>query len=248
MMGVLGSIRESIGESIGAAQIAVVDYGVLNDDRVRLDSWLADGCHDSLTYMEQHRREDPRTVLPHCQSLIVCLFSPQKWGYHTPIRKSLKQLLKELQELDSTIEGRGVVDSAPIMEKAWGARAGLGWIGRNSLLIHPELGSDFNIGIMLTNRTTAELSALSEEFKGYANRALIADGCDSCDSICSENCPSGAIRGDRMINCTICLSHLSQKRDSVHAHALAQDNAPTLTIGCTICQKVCPYNAHRFGN
>lgn len=224
-------------ELIGAAAIGVVDYLVLSDERVRLDIWLADGCNDSKAYMEQHRREDPRIVLPECQSLIVCLFAPQKWSYHAPIRKRLKQLLKELQELDPTIEGRGVVDSAPLLERAWGARGGLGWIGRNSMLIHEELGSNFNIGVLLINRTTSELSALSEEFRGYANREIIADGCGSCGALCITNCPSGAIRGDRMIDCRLCLSNLSQKQGSAAA-----------VKGCTICQQACPYNAPELGN
>lgn len=205
-------------EREGFDAFGVVPYDILREERLRLDLWLAEGCHGGREYMERHRREDPSIVLPDCKSLIVILFAPQVWDYHTPIRKRLRGLLRALQAVDPTLEGRGVVDTAPVMERAWGVRAGLGWIGRNSLLINEELGSDFNIGILLINR----------EIEGVGECARVEDHCIECDSLCLGACPVGAIRDGRMVDCRVCLSSISQQMGE--------------RGGCRICQGVCPWN------
>lgn len=207
-------------DSFGFDAVGVVPYDVLHSEREHLDRWLSDGCHGGRLYMEQHRREDPAIVLDNCKSLIVILFAPQRWNYHTPIRRELKKLLAALQTVDPTLEGRGVVDSAPVMERAWARRAGLGWIGRNSLLINERFGSDFNIGILLVNKEI-----------GGGVVHIAEDRCVSCDAPCLDACPSGALRGDRTVDCRVCLSALSQLDRSVGGD-----------FGCRICQDVCPYN------
>ncbi len=221
---------DNYGDIIGAAAIGVADYRILAEQRVHLDAWLEEGCADDLGYMHNHRREDPAIVMEQCRGLIVCLFSPQRWSYHSYIRRRLRKLLEELQRVDSGIVGRGVVDSAPIMERAWGVEARLGWIGKNSMLLHPELGSNFNVGIVLINRNREELAEIGvlgrlEVLSGYD----LGDGCvrRGC-SECLVACPSGAIKDNRTIDCRICLSHRSQRAG--------------LKGGCTLCQQVCPYN------
>lgn len=218
---------------IDGSAIGIADYKILNDEREHLDEWLSGGNEATLAYMREHRREDPRIILENCQSLIVVLFSPQKWTYHSPIRKRLKRLLKLLQELDPEIEGRGVVDTAPLLERAWGVEANLGWVGRNSMLINPRLGSNFNIGVLLVNRSKEELISLTGGglLEG-SDEEKIEDGCLSCSGLCREVCPDGAIRDNRTIDCRVCKSYLSQ----VNRIEGAQ-------LGCTICQNICPYNS-----
>lgn len=211
------TVRQVI-DSFDFDAYAIVPYGVLSEEREHLDRWLADGCHGNRSYMEQHRREDPAIVLPECKSLIVVLFAPQKWEYHTPIRRRLKSLLKALQQVDPQIDGRGVVDTAPVMERAWARRAGLGWIGRNSLLINERLGSNFNIGILLINKAIDTMPI-----------TIAQDGCVGCDGWCVAACPTDAIRGDRTIDCRVCLSALTQ-------------NVGAEVKGCRVCQDACPYN------
>lgn len=260
MMEYNNSSKSSISSLIEASAIGVAQYEVLVDERTHLERWLKAGYQDNLSYMEQHQREDARIILPHCKSLIICLFSPQQWRYHTPIRKRLKRLLKILQELDPKIEGRGVVDTAPLLERAWGVKAGLGWIGRNSMLIHPELGSNFNIGVLLLNRTPEELYALQseplynqslQEMLNYNNFQEVENSCLKCSGLCVKNCPSGAIKGNKIVDCRKCLSHLAQKAEVQRKLAEKQNpisnesNSKTTTIelGCTICQDVCPQNS-----
>ena len=208
-------IRDAI-LSFGFDAAGIAPYGVLDDDRRRLETWLAEGCHGPKEYMAAWARWDPRIVFGECRSVAVVLAGPQCERYHGPLRKRLKHLLRELQLLDPSIEGRGVVDSAPIFEKAWAVRAGLGWIGRNTLLINPKLGSNFNIGILLLN---VELP-YDVPYEG--------DGCVGC-AACLGACPSGALGEKRTLDCRVCISALNQQTAG----------AP---YGCLVCQEACPYN------
>ncbi len=219
---------EDIVGEIGASAAGVAPYRVLSEHRVWLDEWLAEGYEADLGYMREHKREDPRIVLPNCQSLIVILFTPQKWSYHSYIRRRLKRLTSILREYDPEIECRGVVDTAPVLERAWAAEAGLGWVGRNSMLVHPKFGCDTNIAIMLTNRTIEELkmSGLYDMLNVNCYSTPLESGCKSCSGLCMDNCPSGAIIGNGTIDSRICLSYLSQL-----------PNSTATEKGCTMCQQ-----------
>lgn len=200
----------------GFDAVGIAPYGVLEADRERLEKWLGEGCHGEKAYMAAHARWDPRIVLPSCRSVVVVLAGPQVERYHTPLRKRLKRLLAELQQLDPSIEGRGVVDTAPIFEKSWATRAGLGAVGKNTLLVHPTLGTNFNIGILLLN---TELPY---------DEPFVEDLCGACQA-CLGACPTGALRGDRTLDCRVCVSYLNQRTAG----------AP---YGCEVCQGVCPHN------
>ncbi len=228
--------KEMVLERIGASAIGVADYRCMPEARERLDEWLKCGCEGELGYMREHKREDAQIILPECESLIVVLFSPQKWTYHSGIRKRLKRLLALLKEYDESIEGRGVVDTAPLLERAWGVEAHLGWVGRNSMLIHPELGSNFNIGVLLVNKSVAELKELNsgllfEQLTCGSYDSKVEDGCKDCLGLCLKHCPGSAIRENRTIFSPKCLSYLSQRKEP----------RPEV-LGCTVCQRVCPYN------
>lgn len=201
--------------------VGIAPYGVLLEDKAILGEWLAAGNQASKEYMERNARHDPHTVFPSCKSLVVILFSPQKEAYHSPIRRELKRLLKAIQEIAPEVSGRGVVDTAPVLEKAWAVRAGLGSVGHNTLLIHPRLGTDFNIGILLLD---VELP-YDEPFAGD----LCPEGCAEC----LDACPTDALNGNRTLDCRLCLSYISQI-------------TPGAAYGCTICQEACPLNGSKF--
>lgn len=197
--------------------VGIAPYGVLADQKVTLEQWIADGNHAEKDYFLKNPRHDPHTILPSCRSLVVILFAPQREKYHSPIRRELKRLLKAIQEIAPEVQGRGVVDTAPIMEKEWARRAGLGTVGRNTLLVHPDLGTNFNIGILLLD---VELP-YDEPFV----RDLCPTGCAKC----VEQCPTGALLDNRTLDCRVCLSYISQI-------------TPGADYGCLVCQKACPFN------
>ncbi len=220
----------NILDELGALAIGVAPYRLLEEHRLYLDDWLKDGNEAELGYMREHRREDPLIVFPECRSLIVVLFGPQKWSYHNYIRRRLKRLRNILQSYHPEAESRGVVDSAPVLERAWGVEASLGWVGKNSMLINPRWGSDFNIGVLLTNIENERLLEIEPLRLAVQNsRAEVQDGCSGCAAPCVEVCPGGAILQSRTIDTRLCHSHLSQRSGAE-------------VLGCTICQRVCPYN------
>lgn len=216
--------RQNIRDIIfdyGFSAVGIAPYAILSEDRARLADWLSRGNQAAKAYLERNDREDPRLLLAGCRSVVVALFAPQRQGYHNPIRKSLKRLLKTIQDAHPDVKGRAVVDTAPIFEKSWAVRAGLGSVGLNTLLINPKLGSDFNIGILLLD---VELP-----YDVPFDKQLCDDSC----ALCLDACPSGALNGDRTLDCRICLSYLSQ---------IAAHGTP---YGCTICQQACPFNSQR---
>lgn len=197
--------------------VGIAPYAVLDNERGHLAEWIAGGNHAAKHYMTVHDRFDPHTVFAECKSLIVILFTPQVEHYHWPIRRELKRLLADIQLIAPHVRGRGVVDTAPILEKAWAVRAGLGSVGRNTLLINPTLGTNFNIGVLLLD---VELPC-DEPF----DHDLCAQaGCE----VCLAKCPSGALYDNRTLDCRRCISYVSQQTGTGY--------------GCTICQEACPYN------
>lgn len=226
----------------GFGAVGTAPYEVLYDDRNRLKNWLLMNYHGSMSYMERSVdiRHDLRHLFADVRSVIVTLTPIKRVARHTPtiaafahnfpdyhveIKNRLHSLLSELQKADQTIRGRAVVDSAPAFERAWAVRAGLGWIGRNSMLIHPELGSYTLIGLLLINREIdGEMPVVVE------NRC--PDGCE----LCRRSCPNSAISDDRTIDARRCVSYMTCERAEInyplHSHLL----------GCDRCTDVCPFN------
>lgn len=214
-------IREII-LAYGFDAVGIAPYGVLHDHKARLDHWLSMGMNADLAYMAKNPRHDPRIVFVDCCSVVVALFAPQCREYHGVLRRSMSALLSLIQSEFPSVKGRVTVDTAPILERAWAVRAGLGAVGRNALLVNERLGSNFNIATLLLN---VELP-YDEPFE--------RDLCPSDCSLCVTHCPTGAIGEGRMIDCRVCLSYLSQRGVGNGAW------------GCTECQKVCPLNRGRF--
>jgi epoxyqueuosine reductase len=214
-----------------------------------LKAWIADGRHGDMSYMADHleARTDPDQVLEGVKSVVVIALnyksddptpagrgevriSRYAWGrdYHDVIRGKLNAAVHRLQPLFPSDQFRGVVDSAPFMERDYARLAGLGWFGKNTLLLNRKLGSLFFLGALLT---TAELEP---------DAPFEADHCGSCRK-CLDACPTQAFDGPYQLDPRRCISYLTIE----HRGAVDDDLSPQMgewIFGCDVCQDVCPWN------
>lgn len=220
----------------------------LDEEALRLDQWLKDGMHGEMRYMEGHyeKRLDPRKLVPGTKSVVSLLYnyhnpdhediggfkmSQYALGrdYHHVIKWKLKELLKSIQEEWGDVQGRVFVDSAPVMERAWAASSGLGWIGKNGLLLSKKKGSYFfTAEMMLDVELQADLPT--------------SDHCGSCTK-CLDACPTGAIVKPYVVDGSKCISYftIELKGAIPEPYAGKLDN---WIFGCDVCQQVCPWNRH----
>ncbi len=217
----------------------------LTGERERLGRYLAQGRHGGLGYLERNveTRLDPSRLVTGARSVVVCGLAYKRaphpnpllgriasyaWGadYHEVIREKLTQLLAALKNAYPGSSGRVFVDTAPLLEKSWAVEAGLGWIGRNSLLTHPRLGSYLMLGVIVTD---AELPA---------DTPYSGPGCGSCRA-CVEACPAGALGEDRMPDAGRCVS-----RRTIEESAPGEEGElHGWLFGCDACLRACPFNA-----
>ena len=209
----------------------------------RFKDWLADGCDGGLGYLRRNvdKRFDPAALCADARSMIVCGVGYHRppsahavasriasyahaRDYHLTIRERLNELLAYLRELVPAAAGRVFTDTAPLAEKSWAVEAGLGWIGRNSLLANPRLGSFLLLGEVVT---TAELEP---------DAPFVRDGCGTCRA-CVDACPVAAIRPDRTIDAGRCIS-----RRTIEAGGGDEGDLHGWLFGCDVCQRACPYN------
>ncbi|MGV3529264.1 MAG: tRNA epoxyqueuosine(34) reductase QueG [Flavisolibacter sp.] len=220
---------------------------VLDDDARRLENWLKQGMHGKMQYMENYfdLRIDPSKLVPGAKSVITLVknYFPEKqiegsykiskyaYGkdYHYVIKDALKTMLAQLQESVGEINGRGFVDSAPVLERSWASRSGLGWVGKNGNLITKQSGSFFFLATLITD---LELNPDDPFAKDY---------CGSCRR-CIEACPTDAIREDKVINGSQCISYFTiELKDEVIPEEM-KGKFRDWMFGCDICQDVCPWN------
>jgi epoxyqueuosine reductase len=214
----------------------------------RLKSWLSKGYNARLSYMENHfeMRTDPRLLVESAKSVVSVILNyypsqqqsdPEapviaKYAYgkdyHSVIRKKLKSLLSYTCKQIPGCEGRVFTDSAPVMEHAWASRSGLGWIGKNSLLLTSRYGSFVFIGEMIIN---AEL-----DYDQPVNEL-----CGSCRN-CITSCPTGAIVEDRVVDAGKCISFHTIENKTSEIPEIFKDKFQNRVFGCDICQDVCPWN------
>ncbi len=211
----------------------------------RLREWIAGGGHAGMDWMGRHAsvREDPGRWLPGCRSVVVCGFpyhrSPVSGDfriarfalgqdYHRTIHQALERLLRGLQELEPSLAGRAAVDTAPLMEKALAVKAGLGWQGKNTCLIHPDLGSYLFLGELLLDAPLPSTPALPGT-------------CGDCRR-CLEACPTGALREPGVLDARRCLAYLTVEHRGV-IPAGFRGRLRGRGFGCDICQEACPHNA-----
>jgi epoxyqueuosine reductase len=220
----------------------------LDDDARRLEDWLNKGMHGTMKYMENHfeLRVDPGKLVPGAKSVITLLLnyfpserqqagspkvSKYAFGsdYHEIIRTKLHQLLARLKTYFGEINGRGFVDSAPVLERSWAQRSGLGWIGKNGNLINKESGSFFFIATLITD--------LDLE----ADDPLAKDYCGSCRR-CIDACPTDAIVEERVIDGSKCISYFTIELKEMLIPDSMKQRFNNWMFGCDICQDVCPWN------
>ncbi len=220
--------------------------------------WLEDEKHAGMDYMENHKdlRLDPQKLMPGSRSCLVLAYnynlgdklSDLKEGpkiaqyarlkdYHKFLRKQGKALAEQLKVLKPDLEYRVLVDSAPLFEKAMAAKTSKGFLGKNTLFIHPTLGSYYFLFEILLN---CELSVDSKVAVNPKERSAELGGCGSCRR-CSSFCPTGALDKEYTIDARKCLSYYTIE----HRGTIPLEYWPFLEkylYGCDICQMVCPYN------
>jgi epoxyqueuosine reductase len=232
---------------LGFAYCGISKAGFLEEEAPRLEQWLSQGMHGSMMYMERHfdKRLDPTKLVEGAKSIISLLLNyyPEKkqnpeapkiskyaYGktdYHTVIKNKLSDLLLKLREHLGQINGRGFVDSAPVLDRAWAAKSGLGWIGKNGNLISPKAGSWFFIAELIVD---VELEP----------DAPIKDFCGTCTR-CIDACPTEAIIKPKVVDGSKCISYFTIELKN-EIPVSFQNKFNGWMFGCDICQDVCPWN------
>jgi epoxyqueuosine reductase len=218
------------------------------DDFARLQDWLTQGCAGAMTYMERQAeaRREPQSILPGVRSVVMVGLNyqsgtrPAESGagriaqyalgadYHDVLRRKLNDLLAWVEEEVPGVQGRGVVDTAPLLERDFARRAGLGWIAKNTMLINKRLGSFIFLGALLLD---VELAA---------DAPFEADHCGSCTR-CLEACPTQAFVGPHRLDARRCISYLTIELRGPIPEELRPGVGDWL-FGCDVCQDVCPWN------
>jgi epoxyqueuosine reductase len=235
---------------IGFSKTGIVPADALVEEYGRLNDWLGRGFHGEMAWMEREpeKRSDPRLISPEARSVIVVALnyftkhehavdetkgklSRYAWGddYHDVVREKLNELLTWIKTQDPSADGKICVDTAPMMDKAWAVRAGLGWLGKHSNLITTDLGSWVFIGEILLN---CELEY---------DTAKIEDHCGTCTA-CLDACPTSAIVEPYVVDSRRCISHATIELRDEKLPADVASNMEGWFYGCDICQDVCPWN------
>jgi len=220
----------------------------LDHEARRLESWLNKGFHGNMAYMNNYfdLRVDPTKLVPGAKSVITLLLNyfpdeQQKTGvprvskyaygkdYHEVIREKLKNFLKTLQQNIGEINGRGFTDSAPVLERSWAVKSGLGWIGKNGNLITKNQGSFFFIATLITD---LELEPDDPFAKDY---------CGTCTK-CIDSCPTEAILPNKVIDGSKCISYFTIELKDMLIPDKMKGKFENNLFGCDICQDVCPWN------
>ena len=225
----------------------ISNAGFLEDEAPRLEQWLRQGHHGSMTYMERNfdKRLDPTKLVPGAKSVVSLLYnyfpkesqtdtsapkiSKYAYGkdYHIVIKDKLHELMHLLQEEIGEIHGRVFVDSAPVLDKAWAVKGGLGWAGKHTNLISKKTGSFFFIAELIID---LPLEADTP----------VTDHCGSCTA-CIDACPTDAIIAPYQVDGSKCISYFTiELKEAIPQEVKGQfDN---WAFGCDVCQDVCPWN------
>ena len=232
---------------LGFSSCGISKARFLSEEEEKFEKWLSNGYHGTMSYLEKNidKRLDPRILVPESKSIISLTYNyypPKKlinknnfiiskyaYGrdYHKVLKKKLKKLFNNMKEKIGNIEGRVFVDSAPVHERAWAKLSGLGWIGKNSLLINKDVGSYFFIAEIICD--------LELEYD-----VPVSDRCGNCTR-CIDACPTNAITQAQVIDSNKCISYLTiENKDSIPKELKNEMNQSI--FGCDICQDICPWN------
>jgi epoxyqueuosine reductase len=234
---------------LGFEFCGIAKAAFLNEDARRLETWLNKGMNGTMNYMQNYfdLRVDPQKLVPGAKSVITLLLnyfpeqtqkenlpkiSKYAYGedYHIVIREKLNAFFKIIKDEIGDINGRGFVDSAPVLERAWAQKSGLGWIGKNGNLINKKQGSYFFIASLIVD---VDLNADD----GYAK-----DYCGSCTR-CIDNCPTEAILPDKVIDGSKCISYFTIELKDALIPDKMKGKFDNWLFGCDVCQDVCPWNS-----
>lgn len=239
---------KSFARQLGFDHCGIARARRLENDARRLEEWLHKGYHAGMEYMERHfdLRVDPGRLVEGARSVITLLvnYFPEThqqpeapriaryaYGkdYHDLIRNKLNRLMGLIKEHIGDANGRGTVDSAPVLERSWAALSGLGWVGKNGNLLHKKAGSYFFIATLITD--------LDLEY----DEPFARDFCGTCTR-CIDECPTEAILPGKVIDSNKCISyHTIELKKNLISQSLSGKFENWL-FGCDICQEVCPWN------
>ncbi len=241
----INKLTHSLASEIGFDKCSILECKKLDLQASKLESWIAHGYGADMEFLKrnQDKRHDPRLLVHDAQTIIVSMVSynsPQTESniaryarfpdYHYTIRDMLFRLKTELQHHLEIKSARAFCDSAPVMERSWAAKGGLGWIGKNAMLINQTLGSFTLIGSLI----------IDARIEPDEITSLHPDRCGNCNR-CISACPTAAIMPDRTINANRCLAYHTIENRGEIPEEIAHKIGHT-AFGCDICQNVCPWN------
>ena len=242
------NLIKSKSKELGFSFCGISKAEFLSEEAVHLEEWLKRGYHGKMSYLENHfdKRLDPSLLVPGAKSVVSLIYNyyPEKdlarqgefkiakyaYGedYHQVVKDKLKSLVSDLQLEIGEIKGRAFVDSAPVMERTWAQKSGLGWIGKNSLLLNREMGSFFFLAELIID--------LELEYDGP-----MKDYCGTCTA-CMDACPTEAIVGPQVVDGSKCISYFTiELKEEIPTEV--KGKFENWIFGCDICQDVCPWNS-----
>lgn len=236
-----------------AKQLGFLDCGIskaafLETEAPRLENWLLQNSHGEMGYMENHfdMRLNPTLLVPGAKSVISLLFNyysdqvqvdplapkismyAMGTDYHFVVKEKLRNLVEEMQKEIGQFEGRVFVDSAPVLEKAWAVKSGLGWVGKHSNVLSKKKGSYFFLAEIICD--------LELEPDGP-----VQDHCGECTR-CIDACPTDAIESAYIVNGSKCISYATIELKNEIIPSSFKGKMDNWMFGCDICQQVCPWN------
>ncbi len=239
---------KQITSELGFNYCGIAKARLLDADARALESWLNKGYHGNMHYMENHfdLRIDPTRLVPGAKSVVTLLLNyypaetqattapkiaKYAYGkdYHEVIRDKLNELLQFIKTNIGEINGRGFVDSAPVLERSWAQQSGLGWIGKNGNLINKKSGSFFFIATLITDLPLDYDDAIAKDY------------CGTCTK-CIDACPTDAIVEDKVIDGSKCISYFTIELKDQLIPEKMKGSFSNWMFGCDICQDVCPWN------
>ena len=240
------SLIKAEAKRLGFLSCGISKAGFLEEEAPRLENWLTKNQHGEMKYMENHfdMRLNPTLLVDDAKSVISLLLnyypsatqnsdsykiSKYAYGqdYHYVIKEKLKELLQTIQTEIGEVSGRGFVDSAPVLDKAWAAKSGLGWIGKNSNLLTQQVGSFYFIAELIVD---LELD--------YDHPTT--DHCGTCTA-CIDACPTEAIVAPYVVDGSKCISYFTiELKENIPMEM--KGKMDHWMFGCDVCQDVCPWN------
>jgi len=233
----------------GFYKVGFAKYEKLTEEVQNLKNWVDEGRNADMHWIERNyeKREEPDLILNGVKTIISLAFiydtpfvhddnnpkiSRYAWGefdYHKVLKRKLKTICKEIENLEEGVQTKFYVDDGPLMEKVWAAKSGVGWMGKHSNVIDADAGSFFFLSEILIN-------------KELDYDKPVDDLCETC-RVCIDVCPTGAIYEEYKVDANLCISyHTIENRNEIPSHI----DLSGWIFGCDICQDVCPFNRKKF--